>query len=44
VAALAADPSLLYSGRVLVAAAVAQEYGVVDVDGKRPRPVTVEEV
>jgi hypothetical protein len=29
---------------VLVAAAVAQEYGVVDVDGKRPRPVTLDEV
>ena len=45
VAALAADPERMSkSGRVLVAAAVAQEYGVVDVDGKQPRPVTVEEV
>jgi NAD(P)-dependent dehydrogenase (short-subunit alcohol dehydrogenase family) len=45
VAALAAVPDLMrHSGQVLVAAAVAQEYGVVDVDGKRPRPVTLDEV
>lgn len=45
VAALAADPDFMrHSGQVLVAAAVAQEYGVADVDGKQPRPVTVEEV
>jgi NAD(P)-dependent dehydrogenase (short-subunit alcohol dehydrogenase family) len=45
VAALAAAPDLMrHSGQVLVAAAVAQEYGVVDVDGKRPRPVTLDEV
>jgi NAD(P)-dependent dehydrogenase (short-subunit alcohol dehydrogenase family) len=45
VAALAAAPDLMrHSGQVLVAAAVAQEYGVVDVDGTRPRPVTLNEV
>jgi NAD(P)-dependent dehydrogenase (short-subunit alcohol dehydrogenase family) len=44
VAALATDPGIMNkSGRILVAAAVAQEFGVVDVDGKQPRPLTVEE-
>jgi dehydrogenase/reductase SDR family protein 1 len=39
VAALAADPDVLdRSGQVLVAAALAEEYGFTDVDGKRPRP------
>jgi NAD(P)-dependent dehydrogenase (short-subunit alcohol dehydrogenase family) len=37
VAALAADPDVLrHSGRALVAAEVAEEYGVTDVDGRRP--------
>lgn len=45
VAALAADPNILQkSGQVMVAAAVAQEYGFTDIDGKQPRPLTVEEV
>jgi len=45
VAALAADPDIMQkSGKVLVAAALAQEYGFSDVDGKQPRPLTVEEV
>jgi NAD(P)-dependent dehydrogenase (short-subunit alcohol dehydrogenase family) len=44
VAALAADPGVMAkSGRVLVAAALALEYGFTDVDGRQPRPVTVEE-
>lgn len=43
VAHLAADPTLgEKSGRVLVAAALAQEYGFTDVDGKQPRPLTLE--
>ena len=41
VAALAADESVLdRSGQVLVAAAVAREYGVIDVDGRQPVPLT----
>jgi dehydrogenase/reductase SDR family member 1 len=45
VAALAADPNVSEkTGRVLVAAALAEEYGFADVDGKRPRPLTPEEV
>ena len=44
VAALAADPDIMKkSGQILVAAAVAQEYGFTDLDGKQPRPLTVEE-
>ena len=45
VAALAADPDVLRrSGEVLVAAALAREYGFCDVDGRSPRPLSVEEV
>ena len=45
VAALAADPNVLSkSGQALVAAALALEYGFTDVDGKQPRPLTLEEV
>ena len=44
IAALAADPDRMQkSGQILVAAAVAQEYGIRDVDGKQPRPITVDE-
>jgi NAD(P)-dependent dehydrogenase (short-subunit alcohol dehydrogenase family) len=44
VAALAADPDVIAkSGQVLVAAAIAQEYGFTDVDGKQPRPLTIDE-
>jgi NAD(P)-dependent dehydrogenase (short-subunit alcohol dehydrogenase family) len=32
------------SGQVIVAAAAAQAYGVVDVDGRRPRPLTLADV
>lgn len=45
VAALAADDGImLRSGSVQVAAAVAQEFGFADVDGKRPRPLTLDGV
>ena len=45
IAALAEDPGLMAkSGRALVAAAVAEELGVVDVDGRRPRPITLQDV
>jgi dehydrogenase/reductase SDR family member 1 len=45
IAALAADPGLLTrSGSALVAAAVALELGVTDVDGRRPAPLTLENV
>src|ERR1700687_5226175 len=40
VAALAADPDVLrYTGKVLVAAAIAMEYGFTDIDGATPRPL-----
>lgn len=42
IAALAADPDVLrHSGRVLVAAGLAADYGFTDVDGKSPRPLTL---
>lgn len=42
VAALAADPKIMEkSGRILVAAALAQEYGFTDIDGKQPIPLTL---
>lgn len=45
VAALASDPDIMRkSGQVLVAAALAQEYGFTDIDGKQPRPLSLEEV
>ena len=45
VAALAADPHIMRrSGQVLVAAALALEYGFTDIDGKQPRSLTLEEV
>ncbi len=45
VVALAADPGLLArTGSVLVAAAVALELGVVDVDGRQPVPMTLDRV
>jgi len=43
VAALSADPGIMQrSGSVLVAAEVALELGVTDVDGTQPRPLTLE--
>ena len=45
VVALAADPDVMrYSGKVLVAASLATEYGFTDVDGKTPRPLTLTDV
>jgi len=45
VAALAADPDVLrYTGKVLVAAGLATEYGFTDIDGKTPRPLTLADV
>ena len=45
VAALAADPNVIQrSGAVLVAAALAKEYGFTDVDGRQPRPLTLADV
>lgn len=44
VAALAADPQVMEkSGQVLVAAALGLEYGFTDIDGRQPRPLSVEE-
>ena len=31
------------TGQVLVAAAIAEEYGFTDIDGKQPRPLTLED-
>ncbi|HWT02824.1 MAG TPA: SDR family NAD(P)-dependent oxidoreductase [Pyrinomonadaceae bacterium] len=45
VAALAADPGVMErTGTVLVAANLAQEYGFTDIDGKTPRPLTINDV
>jgi NAD(P)-dependent dehydrogenase (short-subunit alcohol dehydrogenase family) len=45
VAALAADGDVARrNGQILVAAAVADEYGVADVDGRRPKPLTLADV
>ena len=45
VAALAADSDVLrYTGKVLVAAALSNEYGFTDIDGKTPRPLRLVDV
>ncbi len=45
VAALASDPDVMVkSGQALVVATLAQEYGFTDIDGKQPRPLTLDEV
>ena len=45
VTALGADPSVMKkTGKVLVAAGLAQEYGFTDIDRKTPRPLTIEDV
>ena len=45
IAALAADPEVIrHTGRVLVAANLAMEYGFTDIDGKSPRPLTLVDV
>jgi dehydrogenase/reductase SDR family member 1 len=44
VAALATDPHIMKkSGKVLVAAQEALEYGIQDIDGKQPRPLTLKD-
>lgn len=45
IAALARDPKLMdRSGSVQVTAALAQDYGIVDIDGKQPKPLTLTDV
>jgi len=45
VAAVAADPDTLrWSGQVVTAAALAETYGFSDIDGKHPRPLTLDQV
>jgi NAD(P)-dependent dehydrogenase (short-subunit alcohol dehydrogenase family) len=45
VASLAVDPNLMEkTGKVLIAAALAQEYGFKDIDDKQPRPLTIADV
>jgi len=45
VVALATDPNARrHSGSVLIAAALANEYGFTDIDGKQPRPLTLADV
>ena len=45
IAALADDPRLMArSGQALVAASVAEELSVVDIDGRQPRPLTIDDV
>jgi hypothetical protein len=45
VATLNADPQLMQrSGQVVVAAELAKEFGVIDVDGQQPMPLTLEMV
>jgi NAD(P)-dependent dehydrogenase (short-subunit alcohol dehydrogenase family) len=44
VAAMAGDPNIMSrSGQVVVAAALAREYGIRDVDGRSPDPLTIEQ-
>ena len=45
VVALAADDKVhAKTGQVLVAAALAQEYGFTDIDGATPRPLTIDQL
>jgi dehydrogenase/reductase SDR family member 1 len=45
VVALATDPNVISkSGQILVAANLAQEYGITDLDGRQPRPLTIDDV
>ena len=44
IAALANDPNIMKkSGQVLVAAQAALEYGIQDIDGRQPRPITLKD-
>ena len=43
IAALADDPHIMSkTGKVWVGAVLAEEYGILDIDGKQPRPLTLE--
>jgi hypothetical protein len=43
IAALASDPNVMKkTGQVLVTATLAEEYGIRDIDGKQPKPLTLE--
>ena len=43
IAALAGDPGLMTrTGQVLVGAAVAEQFGITDIDGRQPKPLTLE--
>ena len=45
ITALASDPQIISkSGRTVIAAEVAQEYGFTDIDGKQPRPISAQEI
>jgi len=45
IGALALDPDVSrHSGQWLVVAALARDYGITDIDGKRPRPLTLADV
>jgi NAD(P)-dependent dehydrogenase (short-subunit alcohol dehydrogenase family) len=45
VVALAADPDAIrHTGKILVTASLAQDYGFTDIDGKSPRPLTLADV
>jgi dehydrogenase/reductase SDR family protein 1 len=45
ISALAVDPDVIrHTGNVVVAAALAAEYGFTDIDGKSPRPLTLADV
>lgn len=45
ISALASDPNIMKkSGKVLVAAQLAIDYGITDIDGKQPRPLSLDQV
>lgn len=45
VAALAADPGVMEkTGKVFIAAGLGEEYGFIDIDEKKPRPLTLDKV
>jgi hypothetical protein len=45
IAALATDPDVAsHTGKILVAAALAQRYGFTDTDGSTPRPLTLADI
>jgi NAD(P)-dependent dehydrogenase (short-subunit alcohol dehydrogenase family) len=45
IAGLGSDPDIMQkSGQVVVAASLAVEYGFTDIDGKQPRPLTLDDL